>query len=97
MRVSSIASYNITKTPLKHSKKAEPVPQPPCFKGELGQQAGLLVGGIAGLILTAAAAPMVALAATGAAMLGGAVAGGKIEDKMDDSDARKKGNKGGKN
>lgn len=84
MKITAINRFNYSSDyqQRKMPYKKTAVLSQPAFKGELGQAAGSGIGMFAGVVASLFTGPIGALAIAGAGLIGGAIAGDKIEDSM---------------
>ncbi len=88
MKISAINTMNYYSTNYKTKNlktKEEPTPQnQPAFKGYFGESAGSALGMLAGVTATFFTGPIAAVIIAGVGCVGGGIAGGAIEDKMNE-------------
>lgn len=89
MRINNINPISVQTKSTINVKRYGTMPVTVSFKGENGQQVGSTLGMLAGVAASFVVGPLAALAISGIGLLSGAVAGDKIEDKIEDNKKNK--------
>ena len=89
MKVSAINSTNYYSNNCKpRCIKSNSIQHKPAFKGYMGESAGSALGMLCGVAATFFTGPIAAVVIAGIGCVGGGIAGGKIEDKLNDNDKK---------